>query len=323
MRRSSPPVALAVFAVVGLLAGAAPSAAPPSLRFEVFSQTGIPLADIVWTGKQFLLVRNTETVLTSMDTSGRVGPVFARLPRIVEETRCVASPGAHGFPAGAVYCHTPDNTIYRLSAVGSSIGVLAKLPDTSTSDGALTVDTVGNFGHGLVAATGRSGAATPAGGTVYVVSAAGRVRRIGTYSGPGGADQVAMAPRRFGTAGGYALLTVDAGSTGTLVGMSPDGRTRLIARFNDGPNPIASLVPSGPRRGAARRGFYVTDTHTQNVFFAAGSQLAPYAGKVLVGSEPHGRFWVVEPAGKRFRTMLLQTNLENATYNLEGAKYIA
>ena len=32
----------------------------------------IGLVDVVWTGEQFLLVQNTDTVLTSMDTAGRV-----------------------------------------------------------------------------------------------------------------------------------------------------------------------------------------------------------------------------------------------------------
>jgi hypothetical protein len=259
-----------------------------------------------------------------MDARGVVGAVFATLPRLVEETRCIASPGAHGFPAGEIYCHTPDNKIYRLSADGRRIRILATLPDTSVSDGALAADTGGRFGYGLVAATGRSGAGQPPGGTVYVVSAAGRVRRIGRYPGPSGADQLAIAPPRFGSVAGHALLTVDAGAEGgTLVAMSPRGRSRIIARFNDGPNPIAPLVRSGPRRGAARAGFYVTATATTNVYFVPASQLARYAGKVLVGSEILGRFWIVEPNGRRFRTRLLRTNLPQEYFNLEGAKYLA
>jgi hypothetical protein len=317
--RRLPAVLAAASAAV--LAGAAPSAAPLSLRFSVFSHTGIGLVDIVWTGKQFLLVQNTETVLTTMDTAGRVGPVFAQLPRLVEETRCIASPGAHGFPAGSVYCHTPDNKIYRLSADGRTIDVLATLPESEPSDGALTADTLGAFGYGLVAATGRSGEGKPPGGTVYVVTAAGRVRRIGSYAGPGGADQVAVAPRRFGAASRQALLSVDAGSSGRLVAMDARGRTRTVARFDDGPNPIVPLLRSGPRPGSAHPGLYVTDTRSTNVYFAPASQVGRYAG-VLVGSELGARFWNVVPINNGFRAIRLSTNLSGGAYNLEGARYV-
>jgi hypothetical protein len=315
------PVMLAVSATAAILAGAAPSARPLSLRFTVFSHTGIGLVDVVWTGKQFLLVQNTDTVLTTMDTAGRVGSVFARLPRLVEETRCVASPGAHGFPAGSIYCHTPDNKIYRLSADGRTIEVFATLPESEPSDGALVADTLGAFGYGLVAATGRSGKGKPPGGTVYVVDAAGRVRRIGSYSGPGGADQVAIAPRRFGAASRHALLSVDAGGSGRLVAMDARGRTRTVARFDDGPNPIVPLVRSGPPRDGARAGLYVTDTRSTNVYFAPSSQLARHAG-VLVGSELRAHFWIVVPIKNGFRANRLQTNLRGGAYNLEGARYV-
>jgi hypothetical protein len=326
LRRARRLLILAVaLAATSMIPAAAPSATLPLLQFRVFSHTGIPLVDILWTGRSFLLVRNTDTVLTAMDSRGVVGEVFATLPRLVEETRCVPSPGAHGFPAGDVYCHTPDNKIYRISADGRRIRLHATLPETASSDGALAADTVGRFDYTLVAATGRSGAGQPAGGTVYTVSAAGRVRRVGTYPGPSGADQLAIAPGGFGSVGGHALLTVDAGAEGgTLVAISPRGRTRIVARFDDGPNPIAPLVRSGPRRGAARAGFYVTATFSTNVFFAPASQLTRYAGNVLVGSEILGRFWIVEPRGTVFRTRLLRTNLpppENL--NLEGAKYLA
>jgi hypothetical protein len=303
------------------LAASGASAARPALQFTVFSHTGIGLVDIVWTGKQFLLVQNTDTVLTTMDTAGQVGPVFARLPRLVEETRCVASPGAHGFARGLIFCHTPDNKIYRLSADGRSIDVFATLPESDASDGALVFDTGGAFGYGIVAATGRSGKGKPPGGAVYVVSSAGRVRRIGRYAGPGGADQVALAPQRFGAASRQALLSVDAGGSGRLVAMDARGRTRTVARFDDGPNPIVPLVRSGPAAGAARRGVYVTDTRSTNVYFLAGSQLAAYAG-VLVGSELRAYFWVVVPIKNGFRAIRLATNLGGGAHNLEGARLV-
>jgi hypothetical protein len=303
------------------LAASGASATRPALQFTVFSHTGIGLVDVVWTGKQFLLVQNTDTVLTTMDTAGRVGPVFARLPRLVEETRCVASPGAHGFARGLTFCHTPDNKIYRLSADGRSIDVFATLPESDASDGAAVFDTGGAFGYGLIAATGRSGKGKPPGGAVYVVNSAGRVRRVGRYAGPGGADQVAIAPQGFGAASRRALLSVDAGGSGRLVAMDARGRTRTVARFDDGPNPIVPLVRSSPAAGAARRGVYVTDTRSTNVYFLAMSQLTGYAG-VLVGSELKAHFWMVVPKANGYRTIRLATNLRGGAYNLEGARLI-
>ena len=119
------------------------------------AHTGIRLADVVWTGKRFLYVENTTNVVWA---AGPRLTKFASMPKIVEETRCRLSPGTHGFAPGAVYCHAPDNVIYRIDANGK-VNVFARLPDTLISDGALAFDTFGSFGFRLLAATGRSGAA--------------------------------------------------------------------------------------------------------------------------------------------------------------------
>jgi hypothetical protein len=303
-----------------LLAVSASSAAAPALQFRVFSKTRIGLTDILWTGKQFLLVENTENDLHVLDTTGKVGRVFADLPKMTEETRCVLSPGTHGFPAGFIYCHTPDNKIYRISADGKKIEVLATLPDTAVSDGALDVDRVGLFGYGLVAATGRSGANNPLGGTVYVVNSGGKVRRIGSYK-EAGADEVMVAPKGFGSASGQALLTCDGGNSGAVVAMDARGRTRAIARLDDGPNPIVTVGRAG-NAGRAQSGLYVVDTLSKNVYFLPAAQLAPYAGKVLVASELKAHFWVLEPEGKGFKTTRLPTNLRGGKYNLEGGRFL-
>ena len=63
--------------------------------------------------------------------------------------------------------------------------VFATLPASATSDGALAFDDVGQFGSRLVASTGRSGGAEPAGGTVYTIDSSGDVQQVGTYNGPG------------------------------------------------------------------------------------------------------------------------------------------
>ena len=316
-------VTVAVSIAATLALTSATQAATPTLHFRVFAQTGLRLADIVWTGKQFLYVENTTNTIYAASPSGTPIRPFAAMPRLVEETRCALSPGNHGFPAGEIYCHTPDNKIYEISPDGKRVSVFATLPvpATLTSDGALGFDTVGHFGHRLVAATGRTGAPTPAGGTVFTIDSAGHVKRVGSYAGPGGADELAIAPAGFGSVGGQALLTVDPGpGGGTVVAMNEHGQTTTVARLPDGPNPIAFIANS--THGAATPGLYVTDTLSKNVFFASASQFSAYTGDAIVGSELEGLWWVIRPRAKGFEVVPLQTNLKAPQYNLEGAKYV-
>ena len=164
----------------------------------------------------------------------------------------------------------------------------------------LAFDTVGRFGYRLVAATGRSGDPSLAGGVVYTIGPRGAVHRVGRYAGPGGADQVAIAPAGFGSVAGMALLTVDPGANGgTVVAIGPRGRTRTIARLPVGPNPIA-VIARGGRRTAAAAGLYVADTSTRNVYFASAAQLHRYIGDVLIGTELAARFFVIRPHGRDY-----------------------
>src|SRR5207302_9590163 len=118
----------------------------------------------------------------------------------------------------------------------------ATLRDHSQSDGALAFDTVGRFGYRLVAATGRSGHSKPAGGVIYAIGPGGRVERVGTYPGPGGSDEIAIAPGSFGTAAGWALVAPDPGAHGgAIVAVSRHGRVRTLATLPTGPNPIAVI----------------------------------------------------------------------------------
>jgi hypothetical protein len=297
--------------------------APPTVR--VFADTGIALTDILWTGKRFLYVENTANTVWSAPPAGTPLTRFASMPKQVEETRCRLSPGAHGFAKGDIYCHAPDGTIYRIGEDGSTVAVFAKLPSQTTADGALAFDTVGRFGYRLIAATGRSGAGQAPGGTVYAIGPTGAVRTIGTYPGPGGADEIAVTPRRFGTASGWLALTVDAGDRGAIVMMDPRGRTRQIASLPDGPNPIAAVTARAHQRrpSSPPAGFYVTDTASHKVFLIPAAQLAQYAGDLIVGSELKALFWVVRPKGRGFQTLLVPTSFPAGTYNLEGATYVA
>jgi len=103
-------IVLVGLAAAGLGVGTA-AAASPALSFRVFARTGRMMDSIVWTGTQFLYVENTANSVWASPPAGVPIREFARMPSEVEETRCILSPGTHGFPPGVVFCHSPDNKI--------------------------------------------------------------------------------------------------------------------------------------------------------------------------------------------------------------------
>jgi len=295
----------------------------------VIAKTTQKLDSIVWTGRQFLYVQNTANTLWSGPPAGRPLHKFATMPRLVEETRCILSPGSHGFSAGAIFCHSPDNKIYEISPDGANKTVFASLPAPfpPAADGALAFDSVGRFGYRLLAATGRSGGLKPAGGVVYAIDALGHVQRVGSYAGPGGADELVIAPRRFGSVAGDALLTVDAGPHGgAVVALDPTGRTRSIATFPLGPDPIAAIPELPTTTGttlAPVPGLYVDDDKTGYTYVAPAASFIRYAGDVIVGTEsPRGLFWILKPTDKGFAKLPLQDNLPTGT-SLEQAIFVS
>ena len=295
----------------------------------MFIKTTQKLDSVVWSGRQFLYVQNTTNTIFAAPPAGRPLRRFATMPRLVEETRCVLSPGRHGFPAGAIFCHSPDNKIYEISADGSSKTVFAALRARypPAADGALAFDAGGRFGYRLLAATGRSGARKPSGGRVYAIDPHSRVQPVGSYPGPGGADELVVAPRRFGPVAGDALLTVDAGAAGgTVVAMDPSGRTRAIATLPRGLSPIAPIptLPSGAARTRAPvPGLYLTDDKTGYTYMAPAAPFARYVGDVIVGTEsPRALFWILEPKGNGFANISLRTNLAAGT-SLEQAIFVS
>jgi hypothetical protein len=316
---------LAVVAAAGLAGAAtAASAAPPTLVFSVFARTAHQMDSVVWTGKQFLYVENTANTVWAAPAAGSPVTQFASMPKLVEETRCVVSPGTHGFAPGVIFCASPDDKIYRIGADGSTT-VFASLPVPypPASDGALAVDNVGRFGYRLVAATGRSGSGQPPGGDVFAIGPAGTVVKIGSYGGPGGADEIAIAPAGFGSAGGEALLTTDPGAGGgALVAMDAGGKTREIATFSDGPNPVVPIPSTAASPGKPAPGIYLTDDTKQLIYFAPAAELARYAGDVLVGTETKAQFWIVEPHGNGFTKVSVRHNLRGGKYSLEGAVFV-
>jgi hypothetical protein len=324
------------FMLAGALAScsstaAAPAPVPPrpTLRFQVITKTTQKLDSIVWTGRQFLYVQNTRNTVWAAPPAGWPLQQFAKMPALVEETRCILSPGRQGFPPGAIFCHSPDNKIYEITPDGSKVTVFATLPAPypPAADGALAFDRVGRFGYRLLAATGRSGGAKPAGGLVYAIDAHGHVQHVGSYAGPGGTDELVIAPRRFGSVAGDALLTVDAGASGgAVVALDPSGRTRTIATLPIGVNPIAPIPKLPSRTGKTRApspGLYLNDDKTGYTYMAPAASLARYAGDVVVGTEsPRALFWILKPNGNRFAEIPLRDNLPAGT-SLEQAIFVS
>jgi hypothetical protein len=310
-----------VVTAAGLATAAAQPAAPatPALHFIVAATTELKLTDVVWSGTRFFYVDNTTNRVFTAGSDGVTTGLFATMPNIVEETRCVPSPPKYGFPKAGLFCHSPDNRIYRIAPDGTTT-VFATLPETEISDGALTFDRVGSFGHRLVAATGRSGGD---GGKVFTIDAAGVVRLIGAYPGPGGAENVVIAPATFGSQAGSALLALDKDDTaGSLVALSAKGTATTIASFPDGANSLA-VVPSRLRTtGVPAAGFYVVDTAPGTVQLATADQFEGHAGEVIVGTEVKGTIWLVAPKGAGFTAVRLPTNLSAPLYNFEGAAFV-
>lgn len=302
--------------------------ATPTLRFHAFIKTTQVLDSLVWTGRQFLYVENTANTVWSAPPEGQPLQQFATMPRLVEETRCVLSPGKRGFPPGALFCHSPDDKIYKISPDGASVTVFARLPVPypPRSDGALAFDRVGQFSYKLVAATGSSGGAGTAGGLVFTIGPRGGVRKVGRYPGPGGTDEVVIAPPQFGSLAGDALLTVDAGAKrGAVVAVTPSGRTKTIATFPEGVNPIA-LIPKQWRNGTTDKplpGLYVNDDTTGYTYMAPAAPLARYAGDLIVGTEsPRALFWILEPRGTGVAKIPLRNTLPAGRYSLEQAIFV-
>jgi hypothetical protein len=306
-----------------------PAAPSPTIRFHVITKTMQKLDSVVWTGRQFLYVQNTANTVWAAPPAGRPLHRFAAMPRLVEETRCVLSPGSHGFPSGAIFCHSPDNKIYEISPDGANTTVFASLPAPypPAADGALAFDSIGRFGYRLLAATGRSGGLKPAGGVVYAIDPHRQVQPVGSYAGPGGADELVIAPRRFGSVGGDALLPIDAGARGgAVVALDPSGTTRSIATLPLGLNPIAAIprLPSGTGRAVGPSpGLYLNDDKTGYTYMAPAASLARYAGDVIVGTEsPRALFWILKPRGKGFAEIPLRDNLPAGT-SLEQAIFVS
>ncbi|HUY72248.1 MAG TPA: hypothetical protein VMV08_08390 [Gaiellaceae bacterium] len=323
-RRSRRLTLAGVLAALALAGGSGATPAGPTLTFSTFAQTDLPLSGVVWTGTSFLYLPENASQIEAADATGAGVHQFTSFAGGLggEEVRC-AVPVIAYWPDG-VYCHLPDNRIYRIARDGSSITLLATLPGVA-SDGGLVFDSSGRFGYALLASTGGS---SSEGGEIYAVRTDGRAQEIGAYPGPGGADELAIAPPKFGPASGQLLLSVDQDSvSGRVLAIDRSGKVRVVASgLGNGDNPIAVVAapPRQPSSGQPAPGLYVGDTNSMAVYFAPASALAAFVGGVVVGSELGADFWTIKPnaRGTGFVVQQAAVHLPDGNPNLEGAAYV-
>lgn len=313
MRRSLLLPALAL-----LLASPASAAAP--VHFTLYAQTDLPLGQATWTGREWLWNAENLGQIEAADADGRNVRALASFDQGGEEMRCAVPPNEL-WPDG-VYCHTPDNRVVRLNRDGSNLMQLATLPSSGNSDGGLVFDDVGRFGYALLVSTGGSASS---GGQVFAVRKDGRVQTVGSYPGPGGADEIAVAPAGFGTAGGWCLLSIDQDSvSGRVLAIDRKGNLKTIASgLGNGLNPIVVVRPAPKTRAPGPPpGVYLADTTSMQIWFAPAAAFQDVVGRVVVGTELTGDFWVLQPNGAGFDAVPLATDLPRRPWNLEGSALV-
>jgi hypothetical protein len=312
---------LALLTLTLLAVAPASAESGPALHFTVFAQTDLPLGQTMWTGQEWLWNAENLGRIEAADAGGGNVRAFASFDQGGEEMRCAVPP--NGLWPDGVYCHTPDNRVVRFARDGSNMTQLARLPAAGNSDGALAFDDVGRFGYALLVATGGSASS---GGEVFAVRKNGRVQPLGSYPGPGGADEIAVAPSGFGAAAGWCLLAIDQDSvSGRLLALDRKGTLKTIATgLGNGLNPIAVVRPAPKTRpaGSPAPGLYLADTNSKAIWFAPASGLSSYVGSVVVGTELTGQLWVVRPRGGGFDVLPATADLPQQGWNLEGSTYI-
>ena len=311
------------------VATAAPTGGGPMLTFKLFISTNLPIDQVFWTGRRFMYANERAGILSQSDAKGgTIEPfvTFAKSFGGATEMRCAVGVGA-SWPRG-VYCHTPTNELVWISIDGKSTKVIARLPKSvGISDGGIAFDNVGRLGRRVLVSTGASGT-LPGGGSIYAISPNGKVALVGAYPGPGGADNITVAPVSFGKAAGSVLIAIDnLKVSGRLLAMDARGKVTVIAdHLGNGLNPIQVIRPAPSRRaaGSAEPGLYFSDDATGNVYFAPAAPLRRYVNDVLVGTELHAWFWVVRPnrSRKGYEALRLKTNLPSKTWGIESAAYI-
>jgi len=305
--------------IVLLIAVPSASGAANPLHFRLFAQTDLPLGQAFWTGHEWLWNAENDGKIEAADANGGNVRSFAAFDQGGEEMRCAVPP--NGLWPDGIYCHTPDNRIVRLNRDGSNLTQLARLPADSNSDGGLAFDDVGRFGYALLVSTGGS---SSNGGQLFAVRKNGRVQPIAAYPGPGGAENLAIAPATFGALAGACLLAIDQDSvSGRVLAINGKGKVTTVAdSLGTGVNPIVVVKPPPKARpaGAPPPGVYLADTASKQIWFAPASDFAAFPrGAVLTCTELTAQCWIVSPAGV---VSPAPTDLPQQPWNLEGSAYV-
>jgi hypothetical protein len=304
---------------------AVPAAAPaagPTLHVTTFAHTDLPLGQVYWTGREFLYASENLGTLETSDAAGTVFRPFAAFDQGGEEMRCAVPPNRYWLEG--IYCHTPDNRIVRFGSDGSGPTLLARVPASGNSDGALAFDDVGRYGYALLVATGGSASD---GGQVFAIRKDGRVQPIASYPGPGGAENLAIPPSTFGAIAGACLLSIDQDSvSGRLLAIDRKGKVTTVADgLGNGVNPLVVIKASPKVRptGSPAAGLYLADTTSKQIWFAPASQFSGFTrGAVLVctevGAQP--QCWIVLPS---LSVVTAPNDLPQRAWNLEGSAYVS
>jgi hypothetical protein len=309
--------------VIGGYSAQAATPSGPMLSFHVFMRTNVPLGEILWTDNAFIYDGESRQTLYTSNPDGSRFRVFATVPKNGGEMRCIPSPARYSFAGNVIFCHASGGQIYQVSEDGKTVTQFSAIPSAHGSDGGLTFDTFGMYGHVLLASTGGSDAGH---GAVYAITANGKIRLVGDYAGPGGAERLSVAPRDFGPVSGEVLLPIDQHDHhGRLLAMDPRGRVRtLVTGLTWGLDPIVPLTAGLPTRsGGAAPGLYLADWESHDIFYAPAGDLQPFAGTIFLATERHGYMYVLRSTGKSYRLLRLSTNLHAPNYNMEGAVYIS
>ena len=171
------------------------AAAAPSLHFTLFAQTDLPLGQASLDRPRVALERGEPRPDRGRRRDGRERR--SRSPRSTRAARRCAAPCPRTRSGRTASTATrPDNRIVRLTATARTDAARDGCRRARTPTARLAFDDVGRFGYALLVGDRRLGLD---GGQLFAVRKDGRVQTIGAYPGPGGAENIAVAPAKFGS----------------------------------------------------------------------------------------------------------------------------
>jgi len=278
---------------------------------------------------------NGTTVARGVYTVGGTSPTvpLPTSPSCTENYFAVST-GLGGFTANTAYIAglTSSGTpvIFEAPLSGGPLTVFSPLPvaGTSSPHTALTFDTVGTFGFGLIA-TGSNG--------IEVLNSSGSV--IATYPNPANGtallEGATVAPLSYTQCPGCLFIvseSLNGGSSGIYVvpAGSPSGTVPMF--FATGPAEAEGIVfvPPTPCTFAGNA-YYVSGFSkppSTGAFSTGGAilgytsqQIAPYSGQFLVPDEGTGIIWAY--SGPDTSGTVNRTVFSNTGYQLEGSTAVS